>query len=257
MDRLQFTSYLTIIALAIVFWIAEGLIPFFRGRTQRTRHASANLSLAGLNLLVLLPSGLLMAFILHEAKIWWPGLRGTHLPYALQTILILLSIDLWMYIWHRMNHEINFLWRFHAVHHSDPSLDVTSAWRFHTVEIIFSELLRYPVLIFIGAEIHDLIIYSLIMTPVIEFHHSNISIPPTLDRALRTIIPTPLMHRLHHSIVRREHDSNYGSMLSIWDRMFKSFQLKDDIRALPLGLRGESAPDQQTIRALLTRPFRS
>ena len=138
MDTLQLTSYITIIALAVVFWIAEGVVPFFRGRTQRARHASANLSLAGMNLMILLPSGLFMAVILHEAKIWWPGLRGTDIPYALQTVLILLSIDLWMYIWHRINHEIDFLWRFHAVHHSDPALDVTSAWRFHIVEITFS-----------------------------------------------------------------------------------------------------------------------
>jgi len=256
MDTLQLTSYITIIALAIVFWIAEGVAPFFRGRTQRARHASANLSLAGMNLMILLPSGLFMAVILHEAKIWWPGLRGTDLPYALQTVLILLSIDLWMYIWHRINHEIDFLWRFHAVHHSDPALDVTSAWRFHIVEITFSELLRYPVLIFIGAEIQDLLLYSLIMTPIIEFHHSNISIPAALDRTLRLVIPTPLMHRIHHSVIRTEHDSNYGSMLSIWDRIFNSFKLKEDISAMPLGLIKESAPDQQTIKALLTRPFR-
>jgi len=257
MNPLQTTSYAVTVSLGLLFWALEGLLPFFKGRRRRGKHASLNLSIAGLNLLVLLPSGILMALVLHEANSLWPGIRGLDIPPLAQTALVLAGIDLWMYAWHRMNHKNDFLWRFHSVHHSDPDLDVTTAWRFHIMKILFSETLRYPVFILLGAGIGDLVLYTMLMTPVIEFHHSNIRIPSGADRLLRVIIPTPLMHRLHHSTIRAEHDSNYGSMLSIWDRMFGSFQLKENIGQMPLGLINESGPGQQRLTALLTRPFRN
>ena len=255
MDNLQALSYIITFTAALLLWLLEGVLPFFRDRKQRGKHAAVNLSLAGVNLLILLPTGILMAFALEQSKAAWPGVKSLEIPFVLQTVLIILLIDLWMYVWHRLNHEVGFLWRFHSVHHSDPSLDVTTAWRFHYVEIVFSELLRFPVFILIGANIHDILLYSLLMTPVIEFHHSNVSIPSFADRFLRVIIPTPLMHRVHHSVIRSEHDSNYGSMLSLWDRLFGSFRLKQNIKNMAIGLSNESSPEQQRPLALLMRPF--
>lgn len=255
MNDLQVLSYVTTITGGLLLWFLEGAVPFFSGRKSRGKHAAVNLSTAGVNLLILLPTGVVMALVLEQSKTVWLGARALELPIFLETILIILLIDLWMYIWHRLNHEVDFLWRFHSVHHSDPSLDVTTAWRFHYVEIILSEILRLPVFILIGAGIQDLLIYSMLMTPVIEFHHSNVSIPSSADRFLRTVIPSPLMHRIHHSVTRSEHDSNYGSMLSFWDRLFRSFRLKKDIKNMAIGLSNESAPEQQRLSALLTRPF--
>lgn len=255
MNDLQVLSYVTTITGGLLLWFLEGAVPFFSGRKSRGKHAAVNLSIAGVNLLILLPTGVVMALVLEQSKTVWLGARALELPIFLETILIILLIDLWMYIWHRLNHEVDFLWRFHSVHHSDPSLDVTTAWRFHYVEIILSEILRLPVFILIGAGIQDLLIYSMLMTPVIEFHHSNVSIPSSADRFLRTVIPSPLMHRIHHSVTRSEHDSNYGSMLSFWDRLFRSFRLKKDIKNMAIGLSNESAPEQQRLSALLTRPF--
>ena len=255
MDSLQALSYTTAVTGGLLLWVLEGVVPFFKGRKSRGRHAALNLSIASLNLLILLPAGVAMALILEQSKTAWLGVRTWELPVFLETILIVLLIDLWMYIWHRLNHEVDFLWRFHSVHHSDPSLDVTTAWRFHYVEIVFSELLRLPVFVLIGAEIQDVLLYSMLMTPVIEFHHSNVSISPSTDRFLRTVIPSPLMHRLHHSVVRAEHDSNYGSMLSFWDRIFGSFKLKQDITGMTFGLDNESSSEQQRFGVLLVRPF--
>jgi len=93
------------------------------------------------------------------------------------------------------------------------------------------------------------------MTPVIEFHHSNVSIPPALDRLVRTVIPSPLMHRLHHSMLRVEHNTNYGSMLSVWDRLFGTFLLKESLDGLRPGLDHESSSEKQRLLALLRRPF--
>lgn len=255
MDNLLALSYATTVAGGIILWILEGVIPFFSRRTARGIHAARNLSIAGINLLILFPAALIMATVLEQSKAVWPGVESLKLPFILETILIILLIDLWMYVWHRLNHEVDFLWRFHSIHHSDPSMDVTTAWRFHYVEITLSELLRLPVFVLIGAGIEDLLLYSMLMTPVVAFHHSNVSIPSSADRFLRTVIPSPLMHRVHHSVIRAEHDSNYGSMLSFWDRLFGSFRLKEKIRDMALGLQNESSPEQQRVSKLLTRPF--
>ena len=250
-------SYGTTIICGFLLWFLEGIIPFFSSQNHRTLHAKLNLSLASLNLMILLPSGILMAFMLEWSKNAWPGIAMLALPTVAKAIMIILLIDLWMYIWHRLNHESAFLWKFHSVHHSDPTLDVTTSWRFHYIEILISELLRLPLFMLLGAGIEHLLLYSLIMTPIIEFQHSNVSIAPALDRLLRLIIPSPMMHRLHHSSLRNEHDSNYGSMLSLWDRLFGTLLTKDNIGNLSLGLDNESDSDKQQLSALLLRPFRS
>ncbi len=253
---LRILSYGTTIAGGLLLWILEGLNPFFSREKRRALHAKLNLSIAALNLLILLPSGILMAFMLDWSRTAWPGIGILALPPVAEAIVILLLIDLLMYIWHRLNHETEFLWRFHSVHHSDATLDVTTSWRFHYMEILFSELLRLPLFMLFGAGIEHLLLYSLLMTPVIEFHHSNLSIPPALDRLARLIIPSPMMHRLHHSTLRTEHDSNYGSMLSVWDRLFGTFLMKDNLDDLRLGLDNESDTDKQQLFPLLLRPFR-
>jgi sterol desaturase/sphingolipid hydroxylase (fatty acid hydroxylase superfamily) len=253
---LRIFSYGTAIIAGVLFLIIEGLNPYFSWQKSRSLHAKLNLSMAGLNLLILSPSGILMAFISDWSRSVWPGIRLLALPPFVDAILIILLIDLWMYVWHRLNHETAFLWRFHSVHHSDDTLDVTSTWRFHYIEILISELLRFPLFMLIGAGMEHLLLYSLLMTPVIEFQHSNVSIPPALDRLARLIVPSPMMHRLHHSRLRSERDSNYGSMLSIWDRLFGTLLVRDNLDDLRLGLDHESGTDKQRFFALLLRPFR-
>ncbi|NTV99092.1 MAG: sterol desaturase family protein [Chlorobiaceae bacterium] len=253
---LRIFSYGTTFAGGVLLWIIEGLNPWFSRQKRRGLHAKLNLSIAAINLLILIPSGIFMAFILDWSGKAWPGIGMLALHPFAEAILIILLIDLWMYVWHRLNHETAFLWRFHSIHHSDPSLDVTTSWRFHYIEILLSELLRLPLFMLLGAGIEHLLLYSLLMTPVIEFHHSNISIPPALDRLARLVIPSPMMHRLHHSRLRNEHDTNYGSMLSLWDRLFGSFLVRENLDSLQLGLDRESDFDRQRLLALLLRPFR-
>ena len=252
---LRVLSYGAAIAAGVLLWLLEGLFPYFSGRKRRGLHAGLNLSIAALNLLILLPSGILMSAVLNWSGTVWPGIRMLGLPPALEALLIISVIDLWMYVWHRLNHETALLWRFHSVHHSDATLDVTTSLRFHYMEIARSELLRLPLFMLMGAGIEHLLLYSLLMTPVIEFHHSNVSIPPALDRLVRTVLPSPLMHRLHHSMLRVEHNTNYGSMLSVWDRLFGTFLLKESLDGLRPGLDHESGSEKQRLLALLRRPF--
>lgn len=253
---LQSTATMMAVGTGALLWIAEGILPFFRVRSSRGRHAFVNLGLAATNLLIILPADIATAAILEQTGATFSGLRGYLPDGAPGTIAILLLLDLWLYLWHRMNHEIPMFWRFHAVHHSDAELDVTSAWRFHPGEILLSELLRLPFLVLTGAGIRELIIYNLLMNPVIQFHHSNVRLPERYDRILRTVIPTPLLHRLHHSTIRSEHDNNYGALLSIWDRLLGTLLIGPVEPTKALGLEGTSGPDWQKWSNLIQKPFR-
>src|SRR5215813_5385924 len=116
----------------------------------------------------------------------------------------ILLFDAWMYLWHRANHQLDFLWRFHRVHHSDPEMDVTTAIRFHAGEILISSALRLAVIPLLGITNRQLLVYEMLLLPVILFHHSNVLIPERLDAILRLVIVTPAIHRVHHSRLRAE-----------------------------------------------------
>jgi sterol desaturase/sphingolipid hydroxylase (fatty acid hydroxylase superfamily) len=148
----------------------------------------------------------------------------------------LVALDGWMYVWHRANHALPWLWRFHRLHHGDRAMDATTTVRFHPVEIAISTLLRLAVLPILGLRIEHLLIYEVILFPVILFHHSNIRFPEKADRLMRAVLVTPAMHRVHHSQRQIETDSNYGSVLSIWDRLGRSFRLRRDGSTIEFGL---------------------
>jgi sterol desaturase/sphingolipid hydroxylase (fatty acid hydroxylase superfamily) len=172
-------------------------------------------------------------------------LQRLHLPSAIKAILAVMLLDLWTYWWHRMNHRIRFLWRFHRMHHSDPFMDVTSANRFHFGEIVFSSLLRVPVLMIIGADMWHIVLYEMLMFPVVQLHHANISLSEPIDRLLRVFVASPFMHKVHHSIYQPETDSNYSAFLSVWDRIFGSFRLNSAPESIQLGLDDFTDADQR------------
>jgi sterol desaturase/sphingolipid hydroxylase (fatty acid hydroxylase superfamily) len=179
---------------------------------------------------------------------------GDGIPTWAGAIVAVLLFDIWTYGWHRMNHRVPFFWRFHKVHHSDPNMDVTTANRFHFGEIILSSMLRVPVLILIGADLWHLALYEAILFPVVQFHHANVSIGPWMDRFLRLFITTPEMHKVHHSRWQPETDSNYTSLLSVWDRVFRSFRLRKDPHEISFGLDGYDSPDKQHAWGMLRTP---
>ncbi len=177
---------------------------------------------------------------------YWPHLVGA-----------VLLMDTWTYFWHVINHKIPFFWRFHRVHHSDPNMDVTTANRFHTGEIIFSSMLRTIVILFIGLQIWELLVYEILLVIVVQFHHANIGLPEKVDKLLRTVIVTPAMHKVHHSRVQSETDSNYSSLFSFWDRICKTFNLNDDPHSIRLGLDDFDSEEDQNVKGLFRMPFKS
>lgn len=249
-------------AALLLFLIWETAAPWFlefnRKPARRARHALRNLGLGLLNSAVVAA-----AFVALWAVVTtWTArqqvglLHWMALPLVPRGILAIILLDLWTYWWHRINHEIPFLWRFHRVHHSDPRMDVTTANRFHTGEIVLSSLLRVPVLIATGATLGELALYEGLLLAVTQFHHANIGFSERFDRMLRLIIPSPAMHKVHHSREIAETNSNYGSLFCWWDRLFRSFRLNPDPHSIQFGLHGHDDHRRQRFTGLLREPWR-
>ena len=153
----------------------------------------------------------------------WGVMNALGLPLWLAAILTILIFDLAIWAQHLITHKIPILWKFHRVHHADRDIDVTTAIRFHPVEIALSMLLKIGLVYLLGPPALGIILFEIILNGTAMFNHANIKLPLGLDALLRRVLVTPDMHRVHHSIHRHEHDSNYGFALSIWDRMFGTY----------------------------------
>lgn len=244
------------LGVLVTLFALEGFLPFYPGREWRLVHASRNLGLAVASGVMgaLLAPLLLATFRLGDERGWGLGpLLG--LGSLDGAVLSILLFDLWMYVWHRANHEIPFLWRFHRVHHTDTAMDCTTALRFHPGEILLSTLANLPVLLAIGMRFDVFVVYKTLMIAVILFHHSNLAVPERIDHGLRHLIVPPSMHRVHHSVIRAETDSNYGTIFSFWDRLFGSLRLRAENRSIRFGIGSFVTDRWQGPLRLMAIPF--
>ncbi|WP_320046285.1 sterol desaturase family protein [uncultured Ilyobacter sp.] len=170
-------------------------------------------------------------------------------------LLEILLLDLINYTWHRLLHNINFLRRFHNVHHTDKFLNSTSALRFHVIEIFFGNIFRLVPIAILGIGVEAVLMYEVILNSNVYFHHSNIKIPINLDIMLSKVIVTPYLHRIHHSIKYRESNSNYSSFLIIWDKIFRSFTPQGEVSTPKYGIPGYNEEEAQKFYFLLRQPF--
>ncbi len=159
-------------------------------------------------------------------------------PSWIKTAVALIVLDLAIWAQHLASHKVPLFWRLHQVHHADRDIDVTTAVRFHPIEIGLSMLWKIAVVVPLGAPPLAVFLFEVILNACAMFNHANIALPQWLDAALRVLIVTPDMHRVHHSVRYREHDSNYGFNLSIWDRMFGTYtaQPEDGHQGMTIGL---------------------
>lgn len=145
----------------------------------------------------------------------WPGWA--------EFALTLLAFDFAIWLQHLISHKIPVLWRLHRVHHADRDMDVTTAIRFHPIEIALSMGLKIGLVYALGASVAAVVVFEVVLNGAAMFNHGNLRLPKALDRWLRRLIVTPDMHRVHHSVDRAEHDANYGFNLSVWDRIFGTY----------------------------------
>jgi sterol desaturase/sphingolipid hydroxylase (fatty acid hydroxylase superfamily) len=182
-------------------------------------------------------------------------LPWSHLPFWVQFVLGFLWMDLTFYWWHRMNHVYPLLWRFHNVHHIDPDMDVSTAFRFHFVETFYSAVFRVLQVVVAGVVPFTYLIYELIFNVCTMFHHSNLRLPLTLERLLNKIIVTPRMHGLHHSAVGGETNSNYSVVFRWWDFLHRTLHLNVPQKDVVIGVPGYLLPKDNALLHLITMPF--
>lgn len=252
---IPYDDLLALKTAAILIWIGgllmlERLLPAAprRGGWRRiVSNAALWLCNTGLSPLLVLPLTVWAASLalIDWRPVWWSGTGGL--------IADIILLDFLIYWWHRANHEIRFLWRFHEVHHLDQFLDVTSAVRFHFGEVMLSAAIRAVVIVLLGIPIGSVLVFETLVLISAAFHHSNVKLPPRLEAALARIIITPSIHWVHHHAIRRDTDSNYGTIFSFWDPLFRTRSRTMRTADMSIGVEHET---DRPIGRLLLRPFR-
>jgi sterol desaturase/sphingolipid hydroxylase (fatty acid hydroxylase superfamily) len=255
-DYITLAKRLSPVVLLALFWGWETWRPYFGHRPGRLKHAAHNLAIAVFNTVVLgLAFGFITAMVAERTEQEQYGaLSALGLGGPIRFVLALVLLDGWMYVWHRANHAIPLLWRFHRMHHSDRHMDVTTATRFHLGEHLGAAVLRLALIPLLGFEVWNLVVYDTLVIAITQFHHADISIG-RWDRWLRWLIVTPYMHKVHHSDWRPETDSNYSTVLSIWDRIAGTLRMRADPKMLVFGLNEFTDPGWQTWVGMMKTPF--
>lgn len=250
------TPVVAILAFAAMA-IGETIASLRLRREPRAPHTIRNLATGGLAAAIVLPLQLL---ILVPAALWIES-RGigllalVSLPSWIEIAIAFLLLDYTLWWWHRFNHTIPFLWRFHLIHHIDLDLDASTAFRFHFGELTLSVLARTLQIAIIGASPVAVSIWQAVLFVSILFHHSNMRLPVGLERFLVLFIVTPRMHGIHHSNYRNETDSNWSSILSLWDRLQGTLVLNVPQQAITIGVPAYDDPSEVGWAKIQLNPF--
>ncbi len=256
-QQIRFVIFLTIFILMLGLESIIQRHPTVDSKISRLR---INLALTGIDIVVvrLFFGAAAFGTAQFAEERGWGLFNYLQWPEGLETFLCIVVLDLMIYIQHVVLHMIPFFWRFHIVHHSDLDLDVSSGLRFHPIEIMGSMLFKIGLIFALGPLPMTVLIFEAILNGMAQFSHSNISLPERLDRLLRYVIVTPDMHRIHHSVEKRETNSNFGFNLSIWDRVLGTY-IHDALKSQPqiiIGVNKFRTSDEVSLKSLLMMPFR-
>ena len=253
---------LRLTAFASVFLLLAALevaIPWREAQRRGARWPS-NLSLIAIDAAVVriaFPLSAAGVAMLAEAEGW--GLfNALQAPLWLSLPVAVVLLDLTIYVQHVLFHHVPWLWRLHRMHHADEVLDVSTGVRFHPIEILLSMTIKVAVVLLLGAPALAVVAFEVLLNAASMFTHANIQLPERLDRLLRVVLVTPDMHRIHHSVVQAETDSNFGFNLALWDRIFGTYRAEPEAgrACVEIGIGSFSGADEQRLDRLLTQPFR-
>ncbi|WP_431298443.1 sterol desaturase family protein [Tabrizicola sp. BL-A-41-H6] len=227
---IRLSAFATLFA---IFAALEALAPRRPRAVPRLCRWGTNLAIAVIDSLVLRAMAVALPFLAIGAAVdaWrygWGLFNTLSWPFWTEALLSILILDFAIWAQHLLTHKVPLFWRFHRVHHADRDFDVTTAVRFHPVEIAASMGLKIGLVYLIGPPALAVLAFEIILNGTALFNHANLRLPRSLDAILRLAIVTPDMHRIHHSIRRDEHDSNYGFALSVWDRIFRTYCAKPE-----------------------------
>ncbi|MFC7524235.1 sterol desaturase family protein [Parapedobacter sp. GCM10030251] len=241
-----------------------GLLFVLESKYQLRKRVQGRWKRVIINFVVSVPAFLLLRLMLIPVMVWlavknqsWQfGLNYlyTIAPVAEGAIAFLL-LDYSNYLWHILLHKLPVLWRFHLVHHCDLDLDITTAFRFHFGELVGSVIFRGAAVVLIGAGPLVVLIYEIAFEAATQFHHSNLKMPFQFERMLNFFVVTPRMHGIHHSMVKRETDSNYAIIFSIWDRIHRTVRLNVHQDRIITGVPSYADAHELTIGRLFKLPF--
>ncbi|HUG18548.1 MAG TPA: sterol desaturase family protein [Planctomycetaceae bacterium] len=258
-SRIRLACFLTVL-LAMNAW--EFLAPRRKWMVRKPPRLISNYVLAIFNtfaIRALLPVSAVSASLWAERH-GWGLLHLAEWPSGVEIVLTVLLLDAAIYGQHVLFHCVPLFWRIHKVHHADPDLDVSSGLRFHTIEILLSMLIKIGLILILGLAAWGVIAFEVILNATSMFNHSNARMPLGLDRLLRLIVVTPDMHRVHHSVIRKETDSNFGFNLPWWDRLFGTYRDQPEAghEKMTIGL-PEYRDEKVSTRliAMLAIPFQS
>lgn len=231
-----------------VFIVMSGFEALLPKRDRNQRRGERWLTNLGLVVVSTIISRILFPVVAVGAAVitaenGWGLLNQFEISLWVRLLVSLIVLDLAIYWQHVASHKIPFLWRFHKVHHADRDIDASSGLRFHPVEIILSMMYKMLVVLVLGPSAVAVLLFEVVLNASAMFNHANLRIPAWLDKKIRILFVTPDMHRVHHSVIKKETDSNYGFNLSIWDRIFRSYRTQPKLghETMTLGL-----PDYQT-----------
>lgn len=211
--------------LLVLFASLESLLPRKERTQKRLRRWFGNFGVLVVGTAL---ARIILPFAPVAAAIWVQGLgigilNSVEIPTLVSGVLTFVLLDLLIYGQHRLFHSVPLLWRLHRMHHTDMDLDVTSGLRFHPLEILFSLAIKILAVCALGAPPIAVLIFEMVLNGTSMFNHSNLRIPRKLDAILRLFVVTPDMHRVHHSVIQDETNSNFGFNIPIWDRIFKTY----------------------------------
>jgi len=220
----------------------------------------SNIAISVFNTLVLrvvLPSGVVGLALLAQTQ-GWGLLNAVDLPSWVSIVAAILILDFVIYLQHVIFHAVPLLWRFHRMHHADLDIDVTTGARFHPVEIILSILIKLAAVAALGPPVVAVVMFEVLLNATSMFNHSNARLPLALDRVLRLIVVTPDMHRVHHSVIPAETNSNFGFNVPCWDRLCGTYkaQPREGHDGMTIGIEQFREPRELLIDRMLTQPAR-
>ena len=225
LEKLQLIHLLSFIWYFILFAVLEYIFPLRKKIWDTKKRWFSNFGLSFINtivwrlLLIITPAS--VAFYIQESWIWF--FNFLNIPFVLELVISIILLDCLIYFQHVLSHKWKWFWKLHSIHHSDITLDVSTALRFHVLEIVLSLFIKIFFVILLWLNPISIVIFEIILVNSAIFSHSNLKLPESLDKILSCIIVTPSFHQVHHSVIHKQTDSNYWFFLSVWDKIFWTY----------------------------------